>query len=122
MARQRNRNTEPVVNIDEIDFIVIATEHNLKYWKVMPPNEKAKPHIKILEESVIELGKLKARRDAGEDIEAEKTALIKKNGDATMALNQIGPEALMDMLRGGNMPSGLSPFGIVTPGKASDWK
>ncbi len=107
MARRR-RNNEPVVlNIDEIAFIVMATEDNLKYWTALPRMEEAEPHIKVLRESVVNLNALKARRDAGENIEELKRAEIARNGEATMALNRLGPQAIESMLEnmfGGSLP------------------
>ena len=115
MARRPRRNDGQIVlNIDDIAFIIMATEDNLNYWKGVktgfPLGEcpESKPHIEILEKSIIDLRNLKARRDAGEDVETEKRALVKVNADATKALNILGPKALEDALvREGIIPDAL---------------
>ena len=103
MARRR---LEPIVlNIDPIDFVVLSTQDTLKFWATLPKSEETKPHLKVLEDSVVALKALKARRDAGEDVESEKAVELEKNANATVALNRLGPNLFSQMLKGyfGNM-------------------
>jgi hypothetical protein len=100
--------------LDEIDFIIIATEDFLKYWEVLQACEESEFHIKILKDTLINLKRLKERRNAGEDVAAEVGDEIRKNGIARMALNRIGPQTLMKTLKGKGMDFGKASEDFLT--------